>query len=185
MYKLLNIAIISSVLLFYSCNNQPEKEKATFIDVAGYLKGQLAFLDTVPLALLKTSLIDTVYTDSMFIQKEKLRAIVNNFLLPQLDKGTFEKSFEETTFMDASINTITLTYNAIDKTLPVQRIDVYVNPETEQIKRIYLVRQQQLKDTTLSQQLLWNHNSSCTIISNRQTSKGEETNTTEKITWNE
>jgi hypothetical protein len=185
MYKLLSTVFILSILFIYSCSNKPAKEKANFIDVASYLKGQLAYLDTVPFAILKTSLKDTVYTDSVFITKEQLRSVVDAYLLPQLEKEAFENSFEESSFMDAGINTITLTYNALDKSLPLQRVDVYVNPETQQIKRLYLVRQQQIKDTSVSQQLLWNHNSSCTVITTLQTGREQEKITTEKITWNE
>jgi hypothetical protein len=185
MHKFLSAAIICSIFFVYSCKSKPAKEKATFMDVASYLKGQLAYLDTVPFAILKTTFKDTIYSDSIYIKKEQLRSLVSSYLLPQLEKESFENSFSENTFIDATINTITLTYNAVDKTLPIQRIDVYVNPETEQIKRIYMVRQEQLKDTSLSQQLLWNHNSSCTIITTYQTGKGQETIINEKITWNE
>ncbi|HEX4956724.1 MAG TPA: hypothetical protein VFV46_00995 [Lacibacter sp.] len=167
-----------------SCSDKPSKEKAGFMDVAGYLKGQLAYLDTVPLALLKTTLQDTVYTDSVFIQKAQLRTAITPYLQSQLDKEQFESSFEETSFLDASINTVTLTYNAINNNLPIQRIDVYVDPETEQIKRVYLVRQELKKDTSVSQQLLWRHNSGCTFITTYQT-KQQEFTTNEKISWNE
>lgn len=184
MQKLFSAIILLSVIAVSSCKNNPAKEKANFMDVAGYLKGQLAYLDTVPLALLKTTLKDTVYTDSVFIQKEQLRSSVASYFQPQLEKENFENSFDETSFLDASINTITLTYQAIDKNLPIQRIDVYVNPETEQIKRIYLVRQEQKKDTSVSQQLLWRHNTGCTFITTYQT-KQQEIITNEKISWNE
>jgi hypothetical protein len=184
MQKLLNTVILICLITAISCNSKPPKEKANFMDVAAYLKGQLAYLDTVPLALLKTTLKDTVYSDSVFIKKEELRSLVDAYLVSQLEKEAFENSFEETSFMDATINTITLTYQAIDKELPLQRIDVYVDPETQEIKRMYLVRQEQKKDTSLSQQLLWKHNSSCTIITSQQL-KGQETITNEKIAWNE
>jgi hypothetical protein len=184
MQKLFRAVILIVILTAGSCNNKPPKEKANFMDVAGYLKGQLAYLDTVPLALLKTTLKDTMYTDSVFIKKEELRSLVDSYLVSQLEKEAFENSFEETSFMDATINTITLTYQAVDKELPVQRIDVYVDPETQEIKRMYLVRQEQKKDTSFSQQLLWKHNSSCTVISTQQV-KQQETITNEKISWNE
>lgn len=184
MQKLLSLAITFFLLALTSCTNKEAKEKANFMDVAGYLKGQLAYLDTVPLALLKTTLRDTIYTDSVFIQKNQLLSLVTPYLSSQLEKGSFENSFEETSFADATINTITLTYNALDKNLPIQRIDVYVNPETEQIKRIYLVRQEQKKDTSVSQQLIWRHNAGCTLITTSQT-KQQELIRNEKISWNE
>lgn len=184
MQKLFSAFILIVLFAATGCKDKPAKEKATFMDVAGYLKGQLGYLDTVPLALLKTTLKDTIYTDSVFIKKEQLRTLVEPYFQSQLEKENFENSFEETSFADATINTITLTYNAIDKNAPIQRIDVYVNPETEQIKKVYLIRQEIKNDTSVSQQLLWRHNTGCTFITTQQT-KQQEITTNEKISWNE
>lgn len=172
----------------YSCRTK-EKSKSnkpqTYIDIAAYLKGQLAYLDTVPFALLKLTQKDSAAYDSSFITKADLNKIVFSFLVPELEKNKFEESFQETTFADATINTITLTYSAADIMNPLQRVDVYVNPENNQIRQLYLIRKAETKDSSVTQQLLWKHNKNCTLITNVSVKDQPEKNTTEKIIWDE
>ncbi len=164
-----------------SCKNATESEVKNFIDISGYLKGQLAYLDTVPYAFLKVTLKDTVYADSIFLTKKQVNEIINSFLVKELEKKEFEKRFDETTFLDGTINTLTLTYQPKNTSEMIQRVDVYVNPETEQISKIYIVREKDL----VSQQLLWKHNSSFTLITTTMDKQNNETVKTEKVIWNE
>lgn len=163
------------------CKNAKEAEAKNFIDVSGYLKGQLAYLDTVPYAFLKLTLKDTMYGDSVFLTKKEVNEIINFFLVKELEKKEFEKGFDETTFLDGTINTLTLTYEPINTIETIQRVDVYVNPETEQIAKIYIVS----KKDMMSQQLLWKHNSSFTLITTTMDHQNNQEVKTEKVIWNE
>lgn len=161
--------------------NKPQ----TYIDIAAYLKGQMAYLDTVPFALLRLTQKDSATFDSAFIAKADLQKVVNSFIVPELEKKKFEESFAETSFGDATINTITITYNAIDSINPLQRIDVYVNPENNQIRQVYLVRKYEKADSSFVQQLLWKHNKNCTIITSISLKNQPDKTITEKIIWDE
>jgi hypothetical protein len=184
--KLIPLLVLASALLF-SCKSKTEnKEKPDFIDVSSYLKGQLSYLDTVPFAFQKTTLKDSVHTDSVFITKEQVKAIALQFLTEDLQKKNFQQLYKETLFGDAGMNTITLTYEPEDaKDLTVQRVDVYVNPETNEIAKMYFIRKQDMKDSSIVQQLLWKHNKSFLLITTTYKNNNEEKVVTEKVNWND
>jgi hypothetical protein len=181
----------TQLLIFFifisACNSSGEKkEKPEFIDVASYLKGQLAYLDSIPFSFEKTTLKDSIYTDTVFLSKEQLRTIVMNFLPKELEKENFQKLYQETLFGDADMNTITLTYQPEEKKdLSVQRVDVYVSPETQEISKLYIIRSNQTKDAALVQQLLWKHNKSCKLITTIYKADNTEQVISEKINWND
>ncbi len=178
------VICIAAFFTFSSCNNT-KKEPKDYIDVSSYLKGQLRYIDTVPFAFLKVVLKDSIYTDTQFISKEQVKEIVNQFLVKELEKKAFEKNFLETSFADATIHTITITYEAINKNSPVSRVDVYVNPEKEQISQLYLVRNIENSDSSMTQQILWKHNKSFTLITSVTKKNEPESVITEKVIWDE
>ena len=185
MQKLSLVLVIA--LTVFSCNSPAsEKEKPEFIDVTAYLKGQIAYIDTVPFAFEKTIFRDSVYTDTSFLTKEQLKSIVLAFLTEELEKNNFQKLYTESSFADASTNFITLTYEPEEKKdLPVQRVDVYVSPETQEIEKLFIVRKNENKDSSLTQQLLWKHNKSCKLITTVYKPNGAEQVISEKINWND
>lgn len=171
-------------LSFSSCKNRNKAQK-DYIDVSSYLKGQLKYIDTVPFAFLKVIPQDSIYTDSQYISKEQVKKMLTPFLIKELEKKNFENNFQETSFADATIHTITITYEALQKNCPVSRVDVYVNPEKEQISQLYLLRYQDYKDSAVSQQLLWKHNKSFTLITSVSKKNEPEKISTEKVIWDE
>lgn len=175
-----------SVSLLSCASSDTGKDKPEFIDVASYLKGQLAYMDTIPFAFEKTVLRDSVYTDTSFLTKQQVKEIVLAFLPEEMEKKNFQKLYAETSFADASTNFITLTYEPEEKKdLPVQRIDVYVNPETQEIAKLFMVRKKDTRDSSLTQQLLWKHNKSCKLITTVYKANEQEKVLSEKINWND
>lgn len=186
MIKYISILYCFVLITAPACKSkQAKSNSSTFIDIAAYLKGQLAYLDTVPFSILKLTQADSVNYDTSFLKNADVRKTVNEFLVPQLEKKQFEKSFRETSFADATLFTITITYNAVDTKSPLQRIDVYVNPENNEIKQLYLIHQRESKDSVIVKQLLWKHNKNYTLISNIHIGNEPEKTSTEKVIWDE
>lgn len=179
------LLICTAVVLSNSSCKTAKKEPKDYIDVSSYLKGQLKYIDTVPFAFLKVVQQDSIYTDSQFISKEQVKQIVGAFLIEELEKKNFENNFKETSFADATIHTVTITYEAIKSDCPLSRVDVYVNPEKEQVSQVYLVRSEEKGDSTITQQLLWKHNKSFTLITAVSKKDQPETTKTEKVIWDE
>lgn len=183
MYRILLSALLFG-LLVTGCKNE-KKEKKNYIDVAGYLKGQLAYFDTVPFGFVRVKLTDTLATDTQYLRKEQVAKIVEPFLTSALKKDAFEDRYDEATFADATIGKITITYTAKKEKDPVQRIVVYVTPGKEVIEKVYLTRTEANADSSVTQQLLWKHNRSLMLITSVTKKDQTETTVTEKIVWDE
>jgi hypothetical protein len=176
---------VASMFTFLSCKSQ-KKEPKDYIDVSSYLKGQLKYIDTVPFAFLKVAVEqDSIFTDSQFISKEQVKAIIQPFLVKELEKKNFEKNYKETSFADATIETVTITYEAENDKSPVSRVDIYVNPEKEMISQLYLVRHETKGDSVFTQQLLWKHNKSFVLITASAKKNEPENIVTEKVIWDD
>ena len=182
---LLAAVSVTALLTFNSCKNQ-KKEPKDYIDVSSYLKGQLKYIDSVPFAFLKVVVKeDSIFTDSQFISKEQVRAIIQPFLIKELEKKNFENNFKETSFADATIETVTITYETENDKIPVSRVDIYVNPEKEMISQLYLVRHEVKGDSLFTQQLLWKHNKSFVLITSSAKKNEPENIVTEKVIWDD
>jgi hypothetical protein len=164
--------VLVLLFAFASCkNNQKKKEAKSFIDVAAYMNGQLKYFDTVPFAFLKLT--------------RKDKEIVKQFLVKEIEKGNFEENFDETTFADETLQMVTITYNSTNKKTAVERIDVYINPDKEEIHQVYMVRKKEQGDSIVNQQLLWRHNRSFTLITSVIDAAKQEKIVTEKVIWDE
>lgn len=175
---------IAAISFLGSCKSKP-KEPKDYIDVSSYLKGQLKYIDTVPFAFLKVVQQDSIYIDSQFISKEQVKAILQPFLVKEIEKKNFEKNFKEVTFADETIESLTLNYESIGEDVPVTRVDIYVNPEKETITQLYLVRHEEKGDSSIVQQLLWKHNKSLVLITSKAKKDQPEKTITEKVIWDE
>jgi hypothetical protein len=114
-----------------------------------------------------------------------VKAILQPFLVKEIEKKNFEENFKEVSFADATIETLTINYEAIDDETPVTRVDIYVNPEKETISQLYLVRHEEKGDSSIVQQLLWKHNKSLVLITSTAKKNQPEKIITEKVIWDE
>ena len=162
-------------IVLFSCNNAQqavtvatEKEAVpkpqSFFPVTSYLKGEIYNLKKSGVNPLKFTTVNN-HTDSAWLKIEDLDAAVQEFLQPEIDSANLITLFNEKSFLDQSINAITLTYDPsvpLPDTMQLKHWDVYINPETNKVKRIYMVKEIG-KNKTL--QLTWVNNKWCKILS--------------------
>jgi hypothetical protein len=134
----------------------PDTTTNVFFPVAGYLKGEITQVDSVPQAIRKY-IIQKGSTDSSFIQPAAFNELAGEFLLPELMNGDFEKKYSESSFMDNTTQTATFTYSTPDKTLPLRRVDVVTvrGRSFNKVKSIYLERSFTNGDTLIAKKMLW------------------------------
>lgn len=155
--------LIVSTLL-WSCNNRandpagatgPEQDSVqAFFPVTAYLQGEVFNLKRSGINPIRYITQDNK-TDSSWLKLEELDSVVHEFLTPVIDSVNMAGLFSEKSFFDQSINSVTLTYEPI-ATLPdsitLTHWDVYINPKTQKVKRVYMVKEID-KNKTL--QLTW------------------------------
>jgi hypothetical protein len=132
----------------------------SFFPVTSYLKGQIIVLDSLPVTPLQITTIKGK-SDSVWITKNDLKKILSPFLSPTINETNLVDFFKETKFNDQTLNAITFTYDP-SKILPdsisLRHWDVYVNPETELVEKVYIVKNIKEDNKKITQQLTWQTN---------------------------
>lgn len=191
----MRLYLFAALFIFLNaCNNNSEKkvaptntdtvqERPSFIPVTAYIKGQIFEIKQKGLAPKKYTTINN-HTDSVLIKLETLEEILAAYLHPEIDSVNLIPFFTETKFLDQSIEAFTFTYDpkpGIPDSIPLLHWDVYVEPETHKVKRVYMVKKIEGNKT---QQLTWQSNQWCkttTIINNPDGTSAVEKE--EKISW--
>ena len=129
----------------------------SFFPVTSFIKGQMRMLDSMPVTPLHTITINNKI-DSLWIKQSELKSFLSPFLSPEIRETNLVNFFKETSFNDQTLNAITFTYDPL-KVLPdsisLIHWDVYIDPETGKVTKVYLVKNQSEKLGTLTLQLTW------------------------------
>ncbi len=184
------------LFFFVSCTNSSTEEaglisqekgsveKQSFFPVTNYIKGQLYEIKNMGINPLKFTTDNNNHTDSVWLKLEEIDSAVKEFLQPVIDSANLISLFTETKFADQTLDAFTFTYDAtgiLPDTMSWKHWDVYIDPATGKVKRLYLV-----KDVGNQRilQLTWQSNKWCKISTlitdqNGVTSVEKE----EKIIW--
>ncbi|MBK7882751.1 MAG: hypothetical protein IPJ81_02135 [Chitinophagaceae bacterium] len=183
------IPVILYCLFIAGCNNKKNNinnaditKPANFFPVTSYIKGQITEIKEKGITPLKKIKIND-HVDSAWLKIEDLEKEMEEFLTPVIDTNNLTNYFEETKFNDQTINAFTFTYNPIKKlpdSLYLNHWDVYVDPDKNTIRKIYMVKKYPDKIV----QLTWYSNRYCLIVTIQENEKGISiVLKEEKITW--
>ncbi len=185
---------VLSIVLLQSCTNSPKEkekektvpvnEKEAFFPVSSYLKGQIVEIIQKGINPIKYTTVKD-HTDSIWLKTEELNEAFKEFLHPEIDSANLITLFSEKKFMDRSIDAFTFTYDAIGKlpdSMTLSHWDVYVDPNTENVKRIYMLKNISPNKTL---QLTWQSNKWCKLTTIVDLPNGTSAvEKEERITWN-
>lgn len=189
----LSLVFITCSIFFYSCTNSGKSDEINtlkdtavaknFFPVTDCLKGEIYNIKSSGVNPVRYTTINGV-TDSAWVKLEQLDSSVSEFLSPQIDSANLVTLFKEKSFLDQSLNAVTFTYDPagpLPDSMKLRHWDVYVDPKSNKVKRIYLVKQLD-KNTML--QLTWVNEQWCkttTIITD--TSGAMKVVKEEKLIW--
>lgn len=185
MQKSVSFLLVIVAATIFSCSETVVKKQSSgtpadstiMFPVTDFLEGQLSEIEKMPVTPLKTSTIKGEI-DSAWVTREDIRSFAAPFLSPKIDSNTMSQYFAGKSFLDATLNLVTLTYDPkiiLPKTMNLRHWDVYINPENNGVKRVYLVYENQQGDISVTKQLTWTVGKSCSIrtISQRGNSNPE------------
>jgi len=189
--KFLFSAIITIVIT--SCEqkktNRFQQETNTnannFFPVTQYILGQIKELDSLPVTPLKVTTINGK-ADSVWIKREEIRSFIQPFITPVIDSITLHDYFSEKSFLDQTINAFTFSYEPV-KPLPdsieLRRWDIYVDPQSNKVTRIYIVKQ---TNTTPMKtiQLTWKSGYFCKITTITENGNSDQDVKEQELIWN-
>ncbi len=132
----------------------------SFFPVTAFLKGQMVLLDSIEVTPLHTIKVNHK-TDSIWLKKGDLVPLLTDFLSPEIKETNLIHYFKETSFEDQTLNAITMTYEpstTIPDSISLRHWDIYINPETGNIVKVYIVKQFKKSNGIITQQLTWKAN---------------------------
>lgn len=173
---------------FLSCHNssvrlQESRKNEALYPYPQYIESQIAYVDSAQLGILMTVQEDGVMTDSGFISREAFKKIASEFLTPDPNNNNIRDEYEETSFKDLTLNTITFSITTKNPKLPLQQADVLLNPDTKQVKYLVLKKQILTKDGVASSNLMWRHNMNFQIITSITEPGGKEKSKLIRVVW--
>jgi hypothetical protein len=171
------IFYFGSIMLFLlsSCHTRQAEHSYTnysnktdqefFFPVTEFFLGELRVIDSLPVTPLKITIVNGK-SDSTWISKSDVKSLVEPFLTPLIDSTTMYNLFSENSFLDQAVNAVTLTYDPKAKlpdSLTLNHWDVYIDPQENKVRRIYLVKQEEKNENTVTTQLTWEAGKWCSI----------------------
>ena len=160
-------------------------DSTNIFPVTSFLRAQLKELDTMPVTPLFV-ITKNGKDDSTWMQRTDIRKNAFPFLSPEIDSATMHLFFKENSFLDQTINAYTFSYDP-KKTLPdslnLTHWDVYMNPQTNSIERIYMVKEFDSANQSITRQLTWVVNKWYSIRTLTQTPGQEAEIKEEKMIW--
>lgn len=170
---------ICLLFLFTACNQKSEQtaqssdvwndlpdtttEAPSFFPVSGYILGQLNNMKSTG-GSLKKIMSKTATADTSSASLQELMDSLEVLIQHPIDSIKLGAFFKERKFNDQSIGSITLSYERLPEapdSIPWKNWDVYLDPETGEVKRIFLVHQ---VDVWTKQQITWIPGRSCRLV---------------------
>lgn len=186
-----NIFFLVLLICLNACRNTPAKDAAqaaapgqqvakdtmNIFPVSDFLAGQIKTIESMPVTPLRL-ITDSDKTDSAWITREDIQKFARPFFNPVIDSAMLSRFFKGNSFLDQTVNSVTLTYSIIPEftnRLPLRTITVYIHPETNKVERVYI--EKEAGDTI--EQLTWKPDDWFSI---RKIEDGKINE--EKIKWN-
>ncbi|HSQ45156.1 MAG TPA: hypothetical protein VLM16_09180 [Ginsengibacter sp.] len=194
MQKLFTVIILASLFYLSACHTKETKQEAVinnneepqfFFPVTEFILGQLREIDSLPVTPLEIT-TDNDIRDSVWLKRADVRTFAKPFLSPVIDSNTMQSYFVEKSFLDQTINAITLSYDPVKKlpdSIKLNHWDVYIDPQKNTVQRIYMVKEENTNGTTITTHLTWKAGKSCSITTIKQQPKMAPEVKSEIVKW--
>ncbi len=166
MQKLSGIIFLTWIFFCDSCQEAKQKnipiEKlpeapVSFFPVTEFIKGQIREIDDLPVTPLKIE-TEGRRQDSSWIDKKDIGKFADPFLHPEIDSAAMANLFIGKSFLDQTIDAFTFSYDAKTKlpdSIKLMHWDVYIDPDKNNVQRIYMVKEETINSHAVIMQLTW------------------------------
>lgn len=179
-------------LILFSCGSpenaaqeEASKAEAAYFPVNDYISSQIKKVDSLQLPVTRYySGSDS--KDTVALSLEDFRAQATPFLQEDISLEPLKSKYQESSFADQSIPSITFTYHTKDSSLPIKRVDVVLKPDpvmTDQVKSVYIEKVYQKGDTLVNEKLFWKADHYYQVIQTRQVKENHPTMSQLKVVW--
>ncbi|CAN5679541.1 hypothetical protein BH10BAC3_BH10BAC3_02720 [soil metagenome] len=148
-----------------------------------YIQSQIAYVDSATLGIEMIVYENGTKKDSGFITREIFRQLASQFMDPDPNEKKWRSQYEETSFLDLSINTITFSITSKNEKSPLQVADILLNPDNKQVKYLVLKKREQKNSVLETTNLMWTHNMNFQISTSSISEDGKENTRVVKVIW--
>jgi hypothetical protein len=177
------------ILGFFACKSDDEASKSkeekvsVFYPFPQYLQEQVAYIDSMPLAIEYLRSVDGKRVDSTFFDKAEFGKLVAGWLEDDPNKSSLKNAFKEQSFQDLTLNTLTFTITSNSEKTRLQQADILLQPETKKVKNVILKRQWTGGDSTVTQTVFWVHNMKCQVSEEISFNSGRSYTQVKDFVW--
>jgi hypothetical protein len=125
------------------------------------------------------------HKDSVTLSKPGFDSLAQAFVQLDIVALGLKDKYTEQSFQDLSTNSIALNYVAIDKSLPIQMINVLLNAENSKVNRLYIKTFENSAAGNLTKTYSWKAGKSFYIATALQKEKQAEQITKQFVNWND
>jgi hypothetical protein len=163
---------------------QTDTTKKNYLPVADLLKSEIAAVDSLPLRLMKYSIVNGK-TDSAIITTPVFDQLAKEFLMADLDSSYFEKKFEENSFVDRSTNLVSFTYSTNVSGNGLKRVDVLLSPGegSNKLNSIYMEAISANGDSSVISKMSWKAGRNFRILRIKKPKNGQEITNQTIVVW--
>ncbi|HTJ14200.1 MAG TPA: hypothetical protein VL547_19310 [Dinghuibacter sp.] len=134
-------------------------DTVSFPNIQIYLEGQFKKMDS-----LHASLMLYGDRDSSAIGIDDARQLITPFM--NTDENTSNGQYTRTVIQDSSHHRTIISFEAAGDSIPLNRVDVFLNSGSSVIGQLYIQYVQAGPDSSIRHQLIWKTDSSFTVITN-------------------
>lgn len=176
--KPLFIACIVCMMAAACSNSKEESENlvattdtTSFYPLASYIKDQVKYFDSTRV---RFSVVTTEGTikDSISAQLAAIMPMIQSFMEADISDSVQKINYKESVFRDAGTASLNINYTPINTSVPIRNIDILMDDQTSLIKRLFIRKQFQTNDTTITEQLSWKTNEGFTTSISKEASNG-------------
>lgn len=154
------VMFIACTLVACAGKYEPGEQQAAaadttrYFDLPGAIRTELDEIRRVPRVMYQLRTMGGE-KDSVRIDTTALQQLAAPFLQLDLNNPSLKPKYRETVFEDNDTRSFVLNYVTTDPALPARNISVMLDNETQELKRIDMMRFYQQKDTSFEERLAW------------------------------
>lgn len=160
---------------------QASPDSVQFYATTKFFKDQVNYVSLLKKSIKLYHTINSK-TDSVLIDSVQFSALANEFIAKDISSPDIKKNYKETVFQDASTSSYNLNYKAVNPEVIVQNMDILLDEESNQVKRIFIRSRFMKGDTTILEQHNW-HAFKGFQISRSKTTKGFQSTEITEVQW--
>ncbi len=184
------LLLLFCILLILTCKSNHSETGITvtsdtvrFYPVTEYFNDQVKKVAASGSYIYKITINDKKVRDSVALSKQQFMQLAQTFLAVDISDKSIHKYYKENIFMDETTHSYTFNYTAIDSSLPLQRVDVLLDADDQQVTRVFLNMNIVSADSTITEKAGWKTNNSFFINRIIDYANGRTTTQQNIIVW--